>query len=195
MVISDQSKARPMPSVRSDIPTHSPMRFSLIDPCQWDQCSNSTSAPAIEKMSSWQSRRSQLGSNGVFTLPDTDTDTDYYWTHCCLYRCRCLEVWTHHNIGDILAAKMCLLHFSRTLTAVHDNILEDLCFPAEIVGKRTRVKLDGSKLIKIHLDKTQQTTVEHKVHVIIHTQTHTHTHINQRDISVNWSESWVCIHS
>lgn len=46
---------------------------------------------------------------------------------------------------------------------VHDNILEDLCFPAEIVGKRIRVKLDGSRLIKVHLDKNQQTTVEHKV--------------------------------
>merc|ERR1712048_1527851 len=52
---------------------------------------------------------------------------------------------------------------SRTLTMVHNNILEDLCFPAEIVGKRTRVKLDGSRLIKVHLDKNQQTTVEHKV--------------------------------
>merc|ERR1711976_50140 len=52
---------------------------------------------------------------------------------------------------------------SRTLTAVHDNILEDLVFPAEIVGKRIRVKLDGSRLIKVHLDKTQQTTVEHKM--------------------------------
>merc|ERR1712096_26145 len=41
---------------------------------------------------------------------------------------------------------------SRTLTSVHDKILEDLCFPAEIVGKRTRVKLDSSKLIKVHLD-------------------------------------------
>ncbi|XP_025109846.1 40S ribosomal protein S7-like [Pomacea canaliculata] len=52
---------------------------------------------------------------------------------------------------------------SRTLTMVHDNILEDLCFPAEIVGKRIRVKLDGSRLIKVHLDKNQQTTVEHKL--------------------------------
>ncbi|KAK7503965.1 hypothetical protein BaRGS_00004697 [Batillaria attramentaria] len=52
---------------------------------------------------------------------------------------------------------------SRTLTMVHDNILEDLCFPAELVGKRIRVKLDGSRLIKVHLDKTQQTTVEHKL--------------------------------
>ncbi|XP_030876822.1 uncharacterized protein LOC102746445, partial [Leptonychotes weddellii] len=31
---------------------------------------------------------------------------------------------------------------SRTLTAVHDAILEDLVFPSEIVGKRIRVKLD-----------------------------------------------------
>jgi hypothetical protein len=38
-----------------------------------------------------------------------------------------------------------------------------LVYPAEIVGKRTRVKLDGSKQIKVHLDKNQQTTVEHKV--------------------------------
>merc|ERR1712080_5494 len=52
---------------------------------------------------------------------------------------------------------------SRTMTAVHDSILEDLCFPSEIVGKRIRVKLDGSKLIKVHLDKTQQTNIEHKM--------------------------------
>lgn len=53
--------------------------------------------------------------------------------------------------------------FRRTLTAVHDAILEDLTFPAEIVGKRIRIKLDGSRLIKVHLDKTQQTNIEHKV--------------------------------
>lgn len=52
---------------------------------------------------------------------------------------------------------------SRTLTAVYDAILEDLVFPAEVVGKRMRVKLDGSQLIKVHLDKNQQTTIEHKV--------------------------------
>lgn len=55
---------------------------------------------------------------------------------------------------------------SRTLTAVFDAILEDLVFPAEIVGKRIRVKLDGSQLIKVHLDKNQQTTIEHKVNII-----------------------------
>jgi len=52
---------------------------------------------------------------------------------------------------------------SRTLTSVHENTLNDLVYPAEIVGKRIRIKLDGSKLIKVHLDKSQQTTVEHKV--------------------------------
>merc|ERR1712189_98857 len=51
---------------------------------------------------------------------------------------------------------------NRTLTAVHESILEDLCFPAEIVGKRTRVKLDGSRLMKVHLDKSQWSNVEHK---------------------------------
>merc|ERR1712036_43055 len=52
---------------------------------------------------------------------------------------------------------------SRTLTAVHDSILEDLVFPSEIVGKRIRVKLDASRLIKMTLEKAQQTNVEHKL--------------------------------
>ncbi|XP_072045298.1 LOW QUALITY PROTEIN: small ribosomal subunit protein eS7-like [Amphiura filiformis] len=51
---------------------------------------------------------------------------------------------------------------SRILTAVHDNILEDLVFPSEIVGKRIRIKLDSSRIIKVHLDRSQQTQVEHK---------------------------------
>merc|ERR1712024_406305 len=51
---------------------------------------------------------------------------------------------------------------SRTLVAVHTAILDDLVYPAEIVGKRTRVRLDGSRLYKIHLDKNQQTNIEHK---------------------------------
>ena len=52
---------------------------------------------------------------------------------------------------------------SRTLVAVHNAILDDLVYPAEIVGKRTRIRLDGSRLFKVHLDKNQQTNIEHKV--------------------------------
>merc|ERR1712142_541755 len=52
---------------------------------------------------------------------------------------------------------------SRTLTAVHDSILEDLCFPSEIVGKSIRVKLDTSRITKVVLEKAQQTNVEHKL--------------------------------
>ncbi|XP_045469905.1 40S ribosomal protein S7-like [Harmonia axyridis] len=52
---------------------------------------------------------------------------------------------------------------SRTLTAVYNAILDYLVYPAEIIGKRIRAKLDGSQLIKVHSDKNQQTNTEHKV--------------------------------
>ena len=56
---------------------------------------------------------------------------------------------------------------SRTLTNVHDAYLSDIVFPAEVVGKRTRVRLDGSRLYKIHLDRTAQTQVDHKIDTFV----------------------------
>merc|ERR1712168_1469462 len=73
---------------------------------------------------------------------------------------------------------------SRTLTAVHNAILEDLCYPAEIVGKRLRVKLDGSKMIKVHLDKSQQNNVEHK----LDTFTSVYKKLTGKDVSFEFPE-------
>lgn len=52
---------------------------------------------------------------------------------------------------------------SRTLTSVQDKLLEDLVYPTEIVGKRTRVKVDGQKLIKCFLDSRDKNTLEYKL--------------------------------
>ncbi|GAB4827878.1 40S ribosomal protein [Ancistrocladus abbreviatus] len=52
---------------------------------------------------------------------------------------------------------------SRTLTSVHDNILEDLVQPAEIVGKRVRFRLDGSKIMKVFLDPKARNDTEYKL--------------------------------
>jgi small subunit ribosomal protein S7e len=41
---------------------------------------------------------------------------------------------------------------SRTLTAVHDAVLSDVVYPANISAKRTRYLMDGNKQIKVELE-------------------------------------------
>ena len=45
---------------------------------------------------------------------------------------------------------------SRTVTAVHKAVLEDLVYPVDVVGKRIRVRSDASQLLKVHLDPRKQ---------------------------------------
>jgi len=52
---------------------------------------------------------------------------------------------------------------SRTLTAVQDAILDDIVYPTEINGKRTRCKVDGKRILKVYLDSKDQANVEGKV--------------------------------
>lgn len=52
---------------------------------------------------------------------------------------------------------------SRTLTAVHDKILEDLVFPTEIVGKRVRYLVGGNKIQKVLLDSKDSSAVDYKL--------------------------------
>ncbi|KAI6010497.1 40S ribosomal protein S7 [Pisolithus marmoratus] len=56
---------------------------------------------------------------------------------------------------------------SRTLTQVHEKILEDLVFPTEIIGKRTRVATDGSKLLKVYVQQFASVVVAYGLHRIL----------------------------
>lgn len=52
---------------------------------------------------------------------------------------------------------------SRTLKAVQEALLEDVAYPAEIVGKRLRVRTDGGRLLRVHLNPRDMAFAEGKV--------------------------------
>jgi hypothetical protein len=55
---------------------------------------------------------------------------------------------------------------SRTLTNVYNEYLNELLLPGSILSSRTRVRLDGSSITKITLDKADQHFLEERVPAI-----------------------------
>jgi small subunit ribosomal protein S7e len=49
------------------------------------------------------------------------------------------------------------------LTAVHNDVLNDVVFPAEVSGKRLRVTPDGKRMSIVYLDAKEKTSVETKL--------------------------------
>jgi len=57
---------------------------------------------------------------------------------------------------------------SRTLTDVHEAVLDDLLLPFALIGKRIRHRLDGSTVVKCILDQNDKDIIEDKLDAIAH---------------------------
>ncbi|ORC91208.1 putative ribosomal protein S7 [Trypanosoma theileri] len=57
---------------------------------------------------------------------------------------------------------------SRTSAAVFENILNDLIYPCDVVGRRWRCRTDGSKVMKVFLDSRDRKRVESRLPIIAH---------------------------
>jgi small subunit ribosomal protein S7e len=75
---------------------------------------------------------------------------------------------------------------NRTLTAVYDSLLEDLLYPATIVGKRIRHPKGGNRLFKVLVDPLDKDTVEYKVNAIAST----YKALTNRDLSVEFPANY-----
>jgi small subunit ribosomal protein S7e len=56
--------------------------------------------------------------------------------------------------------------FSRTLTNVQEALLTELLLPGTVISDRVRVRLDGSQVRKVVLDKTEEHFLEERIHAI-----------------------------
>jgi small subunit ribosomal protein S7e len=56
---------------------------------------------------------------------------------------------------------------NKTLSAVYDSYLEDLLYPATIVGKRVRYPNGKSRVYKVFVDSFDKDSIEYKVNAIV----------------------------
>eukprot|EP01064_Diplonema_japonicum_P034377 TRINITY_DN70_c1_g2_i1.p2 TRINITY_DN70_c1_g2~~TRINITY_DN70_c1_g2_i1.p2 ORF type:complete len:198 (+),score=73.82 TRINITY_DN70_c1_g2_i1:58-651(+) len=71
------------------------------------------------------------------------------------------------KIQTIAGSSSAPIQRSRTMKAVHEAILDDICFPSEIVGKRIRQLTDGSKHLKVFLDNRDRNSCGHKIDTFV----------------------------
>ncbi len=56
--------------------------------------------------------------------------------------------------------------FSRTLSSVQESLLTELLLPGVIISDRVRVRLDGSQVRKLTVDKSEQHFLEERTEAI-----------------------------
>lgn len=71
-----------------------------------------------------------------------------------------------------------------TLTAVYENVLEDLVYPAVIVGKRVRYPQGKSGQYKVHIDSFDKDHIEYKTGVI----SAAYKVLTNRDLTIEFPE-------
>jgi len=56
--------------------------------------------------------------------------------------------------------------YSRTLTVVHEEIMKDLLYPCDYLGKRMRLKTNGKKVFRYILDPSHRDVLEPKLDLL-----------------------------
>ena len=70
---------------------------------------------------------------------------------------------------------------SRTLTAVHDAILNDIVSPSTIVGKHARIS-NGKKVTKVYLDPLDKEEFEDKIDAL----TEAYKHLTNKKVTFDF---------
>jgi small subunit ribosomal protein S7e len=75
---------------------------------------------------------------------------------------------------------------TKTLSAVYDSLLEDLLYPATIVGKRTRFPKGNNRLFKVLVDPLDRESVEYKTSAIAST----YKALTNRDLAIEFPSNY-----